>query len=101
MICPAKPLERGEPDVREFVDEVAVLSRWLGRDVAADLGGVVPLWSAFRFRDAAVFDADLSECAGRRYLVRGEFVREFLLSQTTIDQAYSDLRPGDTLPAVA
>ncbi|CCG04512.1 hypothetical protein [Blastococcus saxobsidens] len=87
--------------MREFVDEVAVLSRWLGRDVAADLGGVVPLWNAFRFRDAAVFDADLSECAGRRYLVRGESVREFVLSQTTIDEAYSDLHRGDALPAVA
>jgi hypothetical protein len=87
--------------VREFVDEVAVLSRWLGRDVAADLGGVVPLWSAFRFRDAAVFDADLSQCAGRRYLVRGESVQEFMLSHTTIDEAYGELRQGDALPAVA
>ena len=87
--------------MREFVDEVAVLSRWLGRDVAADLGGVVPTWGAFRFRDATVFDADLSECAGRRYLVRGQSVREFVLSQTTIDQAYSDLGQGEALPAVA
>ena len=58
--------------MREFVKEVGVLSRWLGRDVAAELGGVVPLWNAFRFRDAAVFAGDLSECAGRIYLVRGE-----------------------------
>ena len=87
--------------MREFVDEVAVLSRWLGRDVAADLGGVVPLWNAFRFRDATVFAADLSECAGRIYLVRGESVREVVLSQATIDEAYTRLGEDDALPAVA
>jgi hypothetical protein len=87
--------------VREFVDEVAVLSRWLGRDVAADLGGVVPVWNVFRFRDAAVFGADASECAGRVYLVRGESVREFVLSQMTIDEAYTRLGEDDALPAVA
>ena len=87
--------------MREFADEVAVLSRWLGRDVAADLGGVVPVWSAFRFRDAAVFASDSSEGAGRMYLVRGEIVREFALSQGTIDQAYARLSEHDALPAVA
>jgi hypothetical protein len=87
--------------VREFVNEVAVLSRWLGRDVAADLGGVVPVWNAFRFRDATVFEAELSECAGRIYLVRGESVREFVLSQVTIDEAYLKLGQSDALPAVA
>lgn len=87
--------------MREFVNEVGVLSRWLHRDVAAELVGVVPLWSAFRFRDATVFAGDLSECAGRVYLVRGESVREVVLSQTTIDEAYLLLGEEDTLPAVA
>jgi hypothetical protein len=87
--------------MREFVDEVTVLSRWLGRDVAADLGGVVPVWNAFRFRDAAVFEPEVSEGAGRMYLVRGESVREFVLSQVTIDEAYAQLTQGDALPAVA
>ena len=87
--------------MREFVDEVAVLSRWLGRDVAADLGGVVPVWNAFRFRDATVFEAELSACAGRIYLVRGTSVRELVLSQVTIDQAYLELAESDALPAVA
>lgn len=87
--------------MREFVDEVAVLSRWLGRDVAEDLGGAVPSWHAFRFRDAAVFEADVSECARRVFLVRGEAVGEFVLSQTTIDEAYRELAGSDALPAVA
>jgi hypothetical protein len=92
---------RGEPDVREFADEVVVLSRWLGRDITADLGGVVPVWSAFRFRDAAVFEPEASGGAGRMYLVRGESVREFLLSRVTIDEAYARLSESDPLPAVA
>jgi hypothetical protein len=87
--------------VREFVNEVGVLSRWLGRDVAAELGGVVPVWNAFRFRDATVFAGELSELAGRIYLVRGESVREVVLSRTTIDEAYRRLGEDDTLPAVA
>ena len=87
--------------MREFVDEVAVLSRWLGRDVAADLGGVVPIWNAFRFRDATVFVCETSDCAGRGYLVRGESVHEFVLSQMTIDEAYVRLGESDVLPAVA
>lgn len=87
--------------MREFVDEVAVLSRWLRRDVAADLGGVVPIWNAFRFRDATVFAADLSDFAGRIYLVRGECVREVVLSQETIDQAYRQLTESGALPAAA
>lgn len=87
--------------MRDFVNEVTVLSRWLGRDVAADLGGVVPVWHAYRFRDATVFEADLPECARRLYLVRGESVAEFVLSQMTIDQAYRQLVDADALPAVA
>jgi hypothetical protein len=87
--------------MREFVDEAAVLSRWLGRDITADFGGVVPVWSAFRFRDAAVFQPDASECPGRMYLVRGESVHEFVLSQVTIDEAYLQLSGGGVLPAVA
>lgn len=87
--------------MREFVDEVAVLSRWLGRDIAADLSGVVPVWHAYRFRDAAVFEADQTECARRIYLVRGEAMEEFVLSQMTIDEVYRKLVVGDALPAVA
>jgi hypothetical protein len=87
--------------VREFVDEAAVLSRWLGRDIAAESAGVVPAWSVFRFRDAAVFVPDGSESAGRMYLVCGEAVQEFVLSQVTIDQAYVQLLGGGALPAVA
>jgi hypothetical protein len=87
--------------VHEFVEEVGVLSRWLGRDVAAELGGVVPVWNAFRFRDATVFAGELSEVAGRIYLVRGQSVREVALSRTTIDEAYRRLGESDELPAVA
>jgi hypothetical protein len=101
MIRSAGSPERGERDVREFANEVAVLSRWLGRDVAADLGGVVPVWHAFRFRDATVFEADQSECARRMFLVRGESVGECALSQMTIDEAYRRLDESDALPAVA
>ena len=87
--------------MREFVVEVAVLSRWLGRDVTPDLGGTVPVWNVFRFRDATVFVPDASEGAGRMYVVRGENVREFTLSQETIDQAYARLDEREALPAVA
>jgi hypothetical protein len=101
MIRSAGSPKRGERVVREFIDEVTVLSRWLGRDVAADLGGVVPVWHAYRFRDATVFEADQADCARRMYLVRGESVEEFVLSQMTIDEAYRRLVGGDALPAVA
>jgi hypothetical protein len=87
--------------MREFVNEAAALSRWLGRDVTADAGGVLPVWHAYRFRDATVFEADQSECARRIYLVRGESVAEFVLSQTTIDEAYRTLVDGDALAAAA
>jgi hypothetical protein len=87
--------------VSEFVDEVDVLGRWLGRDIGAELGGVIPGWHAFRFRDATVFVPDVSEGAGRMYLVRGTTVREFVLSQGTIDEAYARLSGRDALPAVA
>jgi hypothetical protein len=85
----------------EFLDEITVLSRWLGRDVAADLGGPVPVWNVFRFRDATVFVPDVSEGAGRMYLVRGRAVREFVPSEATIDHAYAQLSEGEALPAVA
>jgi len=85
----------------EFADEITVLSRWLGRDVAADLGGVVPVWNVFRFRDATVFVPDVSEGARRMWLVRGQAVREFVLSEATIDDAYARLGAGEALPAVA
>lgn len=85
----------------EFVDEITVLSRWLGRDVAADLGGVVPVWNVFRFRDAAVFVPDIAEGAGPMYLVRGQAVGEFVPSEATIDAAYAQLSEGEALPAVA
>ena len=85
----------------EFLDEITVLSRWLGRDIAADLGGVVPVWNVFRFRDATVFVPDASEGAGRMWLVRGHAVREFVPSEATIDDAYAQLGAGEALPAVA
>ena len=84
--------------MREFVDEVTVLSRWLGRDVAAELSGGIPVWSVFRFRDAAVFTPDVAD---RMYLVRRGTVREFFLSEATIDEAYAALRAGTPEPAVA
>jgi hypothetical protein len=87
--------------VHEFPDEVAVLSQWLGRDIAADPGGVLPAWNAFRFRDAMVFVADAAERAARMYLVRGTTVREFAISETTIDEAYVRLSEPGLLPAVA
>ena len=85
----------------EFVDEVTVLSRWLGRDVGADLRGGLPFWSAFRFRDATVFAPDASESADRMYLVRGGRVLEFDVSLGTIDEAYALLREETVQPAVA
>jgi hypothetical protein len=85
--------------VHEFVDEIAALNRWLGRDILADVRGVVPTWTGFRFRDAAVFQLDAPENWGRMYLVRGGSVREFALSQVSIDQAYLQLDQGDALPA--
>ncbi len=87
--------------MREFNDEVAVVSRWLGRDVAVDLYDVVPGWNVFRFRDAVVFEPDVSECADRMYLVCGESVHEFSPSRMTIDEAYIRLVSGRALPAVA
>ena len=85
----------------EFPDEVAVLSQWLGRDIAADPGGVVPVWNAFRFRDAKVFAADGADRAGRMYLVRGASVHEFAISEVSIDDAYVRLSEGSPLPAPA
>ncbi|GAA3158781.1 hypothetical protein GCM10010531_07670 [Blastococcus jejuensis] len=85
----------------EFDDEVTVLSRWLGRDVVPDLDGVVPLWNAFRFRDATVFAPDATDGATRMYLVRGERVLEFVPSQVSIDEAYARLDGGGALPAAA
>ncbi|SET18676.1 hypothetical protein [Geodermatophilus poikilotrophus] len=87
--------------MREFIDEVAVLSRWLGRDVATDLDAVVPDWNVFRFHDAVVFEPDVSECVDCMYLVCGESVREFSPSRVTIDEAYAELVDGRALPAVA
>ncbi len=87
--------------MREFTDEVAVLSRWLGRDVATDLDAVVPDWNVFRFHDAVVFEPDVPECADCMYLVCGESVREFSPSRVTIDEAYAELVGGRALPAVA
>lgn len=85
----------------EFVDEVTVLSRWLGRDVVADLGGVVPVWNAFRFRDATVFASELSDGTDRMYLVRGDLVHEFVPSQVSIDEAYAQLDGDRALAAAA
>jgi hypothetical protein len=87
--------------VHEFVDEVRVLSRWVGRDVSGALSGTVPGWNVFRFRDAVVFAPDDAESSGRTYLVRGEIVGEFVVSQQSIDQAYADLDGHGDLPAVA
>jgi hypothetical protein len=86
--------------VGEFDDEVTVLSRWLGRDVVPDLGGVVPVWNAFRFRDATVFASEGPDGSSRMYLVRGEQVHEFVPSQVAIDVAYAHL-DGGALPAAA
>jgi hypothetical protein len=92
---------RGERDVHDFVDEIAVMSRWLGRDIGGSRGEVVPVWNAFRFRDAAVFNEDAPESAGRMYLVRGGSVFEFVRSRTSIDEAYARLSTEDALPAMA
>ena len=87
--------------MREFVDEMAVLSGWLGRDVAGDLSGVFPAWTVFRFRDAVAFESEVSDGAPRMYLVRGDAVREFVVSQVSIDEAYAELSDGAPLPAAA
>ncbi|HEV7187281.1 MAG TPA: hypothetical protein VGN28_05250 [Blastococcus sp.] len=87
--------------MRDFSDEVAVLSRRLGRDVAAEHSGGVPVWSVFRFRDAAVFAADVAGPPDRMYLVRGSSVREFVVSQGTIDGAYAGLQEVSAERAVA
>jgi len=89
--------------VREFADELVVLSRWLGREVARDLTagptGALPVWSAFRFRDAAVFQLEEPDREQRMYLVRGDAVRDFVVSQVPIDRVYAEL--GGPLPAAA
>jgi len=87
--------------VRDFDDEVGVLSRWLGRDIASALSGAVPEWTAFRFRDATAFEPEASDGADRMYLVRGQFVREFVVSQTSIDEAYAQLTADGPVPAIA
>ena len=87
--------------MHDFVDEIAVLDRWLGRDILSAPRGVVPVWSAFRFRDAVVFQLDLPECRGCMYLVRGAQVRQFEPSEVSIDQAYLRLGQDGALPAVA
>jgi hypothetical protein len=86
--------------VLDFVDEMTVLSRWLGRDVAGDQAGVVPAWTAFRFRDAVVFESEKPDGRQRMYLVRGDAVREFAVSQVTIDEVYAELGAGP-LPSAA
>jgi hypothetical protein len=48
-----------------------------------------------------VFVPDVSEGAGCMYLVRGQAVHEFVLSEATIDHAYAQLGEGAALPAVA
>jgi hypothetical protein len=97
----ARSRRREERGVQDFVDEIAVMSRWLGRDIGGGVAGVVPVWNAFRFRDAAVFTEDAPEAAGRMYLVRGESVSEFVRSRTSIDEAYARLSTEDALPAMA
>lgn len=84
-----------------FVDEVAVLSRWLGRDIAADPTGAVPVWTAFRFRDAVVFQHDDPACGDRMYLVRDASVGEFVPSRMSIDDAYVQLGHSGPLPTAA
>ena len=85
----------------EFVDEARVLSRRIGRDVSRASTGAVPLWNVFRFRDAVAFVPDDAESSGRMYLVRGESVREFVVSERSIDQAYAELDAIGSLSAVA
>jgi len=95
--------------VHDFVAEMTVLSRWLDRDRPGDAArdtagkpaGVLPAWTAFRFRDAAVFETEQPDGAQRMYLVRGDAVREFVVSQGTIDEAYAELSSGGPLPAAA
>lgn len=87
--------------MHDFVDEMAVLSQWLGRDVSVDPRGVIPACTGFRFRDAVVFQVDAPGCWGRMYLVRGAHVGEFVPSLVSIDQAYEQLVADDALPAVA
>ena len=87
--------------MHDFVDEMTVLSRWLGRDLAGDVTGPFPAWTVFRFRDAAVFESELPDGGPRMYLVRGDAVREFVRSQGTIDEAYAELSAGGSLPAAA
>ena len=87
--------------MHDFVDELVVLGRWLGRDLTAEQTGVVPAWTAFRFRGTAVLALDGDENAGRMYLVRGTAVRAFLVDEESIDEAYAALCSLDPLPAVA
>lgn len=87
--------------MREFTDEVTVLSRWLGRDVVAERNQGIPVWSVFRFRDAAVFVADGAAHPDRMWLVRAGSVREFVVSHGTIDEAYAGLWEVSAEPAVA
>jgi hypothetical protein len=72
---------------------MTVLGRWLGYGVMG--------WTAFRFRDAVVFQPDAAECAHLMYLVRGEAVHEFVRSEEGIDEAYARLAHPGPLPAVA
>ena len=87
--------------MHEFVEEIAVLNRWLGHDIPADPRAAVPSVSAFRFRDTAVFQVDAPDCWGRMFLVRGDRVRDFVPSEVSIDQAYGELDRAGELPAVA
>lgn len=87
--------------MHEFAEEIAVLSRWLGRDVMDVRWGVVPGASAFRFRDAVVFELEVPECWGCMYLVRAERVLAFRLDEVPIDRAYRELAQDAPLPAVA
>ena len=60
-----------------------------------------PAWTVFRFRDAVVFESEVADGAQRMYLVRGDAVREFVVSQVSIDEAYAELSDGAPLPAAA
>ena len=87
--------------MHEFVDELAVLGRWLGRDLTGEQTGVLPAWTAFRFRDAAVLVLEEYDDVRRMYFVRGDAVRAFLVDEESIDEAYAALCTLDPLPAVA
>ena len=87
--------------MHDFVDELAVLGRFLGRDLTRGQTGVVPAWTAFRFRETTVLALDGDEHAGRMYLVRGDAVRAFFVDEESIDEAYAALCSLDPLPAVA